>query len=125
MLQWTRTDGTWFGNGYRIERHSRQTWILIDNTAPRDAVTADTEIATLHTLKAAQNVAEWHHGTLLLAETRKRLLAVALGMGALTLILTGAPLAAMATAVIGASALLELIATFFDRSWPSAREVIQ
>lgn len=125
MLEWTRTDGAWLGNGFRIERRSRDTWVLIDNTSASAQVVADPVLATMPSLKAAKHVAEAQHSSEALARDRKRLLSVALGSSALTLLLIEFPLAVIAAAVVGGAAVLELAATYLERFYGRAREVRQ
>ena len=124
-MNWTRADGTWFGNGFRIERRSADTWVLLDNIASSTQVVAEPVLATMPSLKAAKHVAETRHSSEMLVRDRKRLFAVALGMGALVLLLIEVPIAALVPAVVGGAAALELIATYVDRFYGRAREVIQ
>lgn len=125
MLSWNRTNGTWFGNGFRIERRSPDKWVLLDNGPDSGQMLAEPILATMPSLKSAKHVAESRHNSERLTHDRKRLTAVALGMGVLAVLLIEVPLAAIAVGVVGGAAALELAASYLDRYYGRAREVSQ
>ena len=125
MLEWTSTNGIWFGNGFRIERLSPEGWVLLDNAAVSSDVVADPVLAIMPSLKSAKHLAETRHSAETPGRERRRLMSVALGMGALALLVTENPVAFIATVIVGGAALLELAATYLERFYGRAREVIQ
>jgi hypothetical protein len=125
MLSWRSTNGTWFGNGFRIERRSPHSWVVIDNSRGAEQRLAEPILATMPSLKSAKHVAESRHDTERLNEDRKRLAIVALSMGVLAVLFVEIPLAAIAAGVIGGAAALEFGATYIGRFYGRAREVTQ
>lgn len=125
MLSWKTTNGTWFGNGFRIERRSPGTWVLLDSSADSERTLAEPILATMPSLKSAKHVAETRHNSVRLTEDRKRLATVALAMGVLVVLFAEFPIAAIAAGVVGGAAGLELAATYIGRFWGRAREVTQ
>ena len=76
-------------------------------------------------LKTAKHVAEMRHRTEMLKRTRGRLGAVALGSGAVAVLLLESPLLAIAATVVAGAAGLEWAATYLERYYGRAREVSQ
>lgn len=125
MLSWKNTNGTWFGNGFRIEHRSPRTWVLLDNNPESEQRLADPILATMPSLKSAKHAAESRHSSEKLRQDRKRLAAVALSMTVLLLLFIEIPIAAIASGVVAAAAALELGATYVDGFYGKAREVTQ
>jgi len=125
MLNWKATNGTWFGNGFRIERRSSDTWVLLDNTPGSEQMLADPILATMPSLRTAKHAAETRHNSEQTKHIRKRLTSVALGMAVLVVLFIEFPIAAIAAGVVGGAAALELAATYVGRFFGRAREVTQ
>lgn len=127
MLTWSRSGDNWLGNGFRIERRSSRQWVLFDVRAEDEAtlVTTSDPIASLPTLSAAKYKAEHVHQKRQLAVSRQRLGAVVVGALAIAAFFSSYPMVVMAFFVVAASALLELIMTWFDRNLGGADQVTQ
>lgn len=126
MLNWREVDGSWFGNGFRIERLSPRTWRL-EEVARSDRVSialVDGVSADLPTLQAAKFEAERHHSDRALTRTRERLAIVAGCSGALA-ILGANPVLLVLSGVVGGAALLELAMTWFEGRVGGAEQIVQ
>jgi hypothetical protein len=126
MLDWRRIDGSWFGNGFRIEQASPAVWRLEEVQHAQDgSVSVDTDpIAALPSLQACKYHAEMLHNDRELTATRQRLGLVSLGALSLA-VLSGSPLVLIAAAVIGGASIVELTLTWFDGRVGSATDLVQ
>jgi hypothetical protein len=124
MLDWRKVDGSWFGNGYRIEHRAPAHWLLEDNVAEGESVTVDEPIADLPTLQAAKYKAEVLHAESEVSARRQRLGLIGLGSWSLAL-LAGHPVVFIAAGVVGSAALLEFAVTWFEDRTGGARDVVQ
>jgi hypothetical protein len=74
MLDWRRTDGCWFGNGFRIRRVGSARFELEEDAGDGVSVIVDPEpIAALPTLAACKHKAETLHTGRRVALLRQRL----------------------------------------------------
>ena len=125
MLDWRRTDGYWFGNGFRIRRVGETRWQLEENTDDGGSVMVDAEpIAVLPTLAACKHHAQTLHTRGRISLLRERLTIVGLGGWALAL-LAGHPIVFLVAGIVGSAALLELIMTYVENRTGGARELTQ
>jgi hypothetical protein len=126
MLDWKRIDGSWFGNGFRIEQASPAVWRLEDVQHAQDgSVSVDTDpIAALPSLQACKHHAEMLHNDRELTAVRRRLGLVSLGAVSLA-VLSGSPLVFIAAGVIGGASIIELTLTWFDGRVGGVKDLVQ
>lgn len=125
MLDWRRTDGCWFGNGFRIRRVGETRWQLEENRDDGRSVMVDVEpIAVLPTLAACKHYAQTLHTRGRISLLRHRLIIVGFCSWALAVV-AGHPIVFLAFGVVGSAALLELIVSYFDNRTGGARDLIQ
>lgn len=127
MLTWSQSGDHWLGNGFRIERRSSRQWVLYDIEGQDESslVRSTDPIAMLPTLSAAKYKAEHVHQKRQLATSRQRLGAVVVGALAIAAFFSSYPMVVMTFFVVAASALLELVMTWFDRKVGGADQVTQ
>jgi hypothetical protein len=125
MLDWKMVDGSWFGNGFRIQREAQQHWLLEHTGDDTGSVTVEDEpIADLPTLQAAKYKAEELHVEHQISARRQRLGMIGLGGWSLAL-LSGNPVVFVVAGVIGLASLLEFVMTWFDDRAGGARQLVQ
>jgi hypothetical protein len=123
MLDWKRVDGSWFGNGFRVQQVGPALWSL-ENAEVQGSIDVSDPIARLGTLEACKHKAETLHDELRLMALRKRLGVIGAGGWALALVVAN-PIAFIVCGVIGSAALLELLATWLDGRVGGIREFVQ
>jgi hypothetical protein len=125
MLDWKMVGGSWFGNGFRIQRDAQEHWLLEHTGEVTGPVTVeDGPIADLPTLQAAKYKAEELHVERQVSARRQRLGMIGLGGWSLAL-LSGNPVVFIVAGVIGLASLLEFGMTWFDDRTGRARELVQ
>jgi hypothetical protein len=123
MLKWKRVDGSWFGNGFRVQQVAPTLWSL-ELSGDSEPVEASDPVARLGTLQACKYKAETLHEEERMRDLRRRLTAVSVGGWSLAVII-GNPIGFIIGAVIGSAALLELIATWTDDRFGGMRSYTQ
>jgi hypothetical protein len=123
MLNWKNVDGSWFGNGFRIQKVDSTLWLL-EETASGAAVTVADPIAELPTLQAAKYKAEGLHQDRVMNMRRRRMAAIAAAAWSIA-VLSAHPVVFLLTGAVGIAAALEIVATWFEGRVGRAREMTQ
>lgn len=127
MLNWTRRNMTWFGNGFRIEKETPNRWLLFEQSPPDSGLVEvdPAPLATLPTLSSAKYTAELLHRGEETSAQRRRMALVGAGAAATALLIPGYPMAALVIGAVAGAAGLELIRSWLGPHTGSAREIIQ
>ncbi len=127
MLTWTRVNGYWIGNGFRIEHHAARQWILVEpKPGADDTIRADpAPLAYLPTLSACKYAAEAAHRRGELRKARQRLGSVAIGSASLAALAAFNSLITIGLGIIAVAAILELAETWFTDRVGDAHEITQ